>query len=156
MIQQIFLGLWVCMATLLGIYGADIIFGESGNAKGAHVSGLTYVSTEPITVPVLLNGQIEGYAIAKFVYGVPADKLKKHQERIAVQFADSVFREMYNEEPLRVARKDRQDLDMIVAKIKRRSNKVIGNDVVKEVLIDFFNYVPSDQVRCGKRAPSYK
>jgi len=71
MIQQIILGVWVCLATLGGIYGADFLLATGArDPMSVRVGGITYSKMLPMSVPVLRDGELDGYVVAQFVYGI--------------------------------------------------------------------------------------
>ncbi|MBU2583329.1 MAG: flagellar basal body-associated FliL family protein [Alphaproteobacteria bacterium] len=149
MIQQIVLGVWVCLATLGGIYGADILFSATGaDAKTVHVGGLAYTTIESITVPVLREGSVEGYVVAQFVYGIRDTGDKHIAERVGPHVVDSVFRVLYGQAEQNVRR---PDLDAVKKEVRERVNASLGEQVVEEILIDKLNYISSEQVRCSKQ-----
>ncbi len=156
MIKQIILGVWVCLATLGGVYGASMMSdGSEGKVKDAvHVSGMSYVSTNPMSVPIVRNGEVVAYVVAKFVYGVRENKLQGHQREFETHFVDSVFRVIYNAESIRFAEKRRADLDAIKKEIIAKTNESLGRELVEEVLIEQLSYVLRDQVRCSKKMPN--
>ena len=156
MIKQIILGIWVCLATLGGVYGAGMMSnGSDGNVKDAvHVSGISYVSTMPLSVPIVRDGDVVAYVVAKFVYGVRENKLQGHQREFETHFVDSVFRVIYNAESIRFAEKRRADLDAIKKEIIAKTNESLGREMLEEVLIEQLSYVLRDQVRCSKKMPN--
>ena len=152
MIQHVILGIWVCLATLGGVYGADFLFAPSGSDQ-VQVSGMSYSRVKPITVPVLRGGIVDGYVVAKFVYGIRKNADKHVAERVEPHFIDSVFRVLYSQEPDRISRKGRTDFDRLRNEILQRVNKSLGESIVEEALVEQLNYVSAEQVRCSKKVP---
>lgn len=151
MIKQLLIGLWICGVTLGGIYAADFIVAESDT--GTKVGASEYVTNEPMTVPIVTDGVVEGYVIAKLIYSADSDGLKSLGDTLKLVFSDSAFRIIYAGERDRVRNQKRQDLDLMVEEIKSRTNGAIGKDVVQTVLIEYLNYVSLDQVRCNRKPP---
>lgn len=143
----------MCLATLGGVYGADML-SDSGKPvdKAVQLGGMSYVTMPPISVPIVLDGEVVAYVVTKLVYGVREKKLKKHQKEFETHFVDSVFRVIYNAESVRFAEKKRADLDAVVQEIIKKTNKSLGRKMVEEVLIEQLNYVTRDQIRCAKVA----
>jgi len=148
MIQQIVLGVWVCLATLGGIYGAQFLVpANDSDPKAVNVSGITYSKILPITVPVLRDGNVAGYVVAQFVYGIRDTGDKHIAERVEPHFIDSVFRTLYNQERDGI---QRSELEHLKQQVLDRVNKSLGQEIVEEALIDQINYVSSEHVRCSK------
>ncbi|MBU1211189.1 MAG: flagellar basal body-associated FliL family protein [Alphaproteobacteria bacterium] len=149
MIQQIILGVWVCLATLGGIYGADLLIAtERSDAMSVRVGGITYSKMLPISVPVLRDGELDGYVVAQFVYGISDTGDKHVAERVEPYFIDAVFRVLYNESKAGI---QRDDLENIKKEILDRVNASLGDNIVQEALIDQINYISVEQVRCSKQ-----
>lgn len=156
MIKNIILGVWVCLATLGGVYGADMLSDKGGKVDDAvQLGGMSYVSMMPLSVPIVRNGEVVAYVVTKLVYGVRENKLRNHQREFETHFVDSVFRVIYNAESIRFAEKRRADLDAIVKEIIAKTNESLGREMVEEVLIEQLNYILRDQVRCAKKLPSH-
>lgn len=150
MIQQIVLGIWVCLVTLGGIYGADFLFSSRGtDAKGVHVGGIEYTTIPPITIPDLRKGTLEGYIVAQFIYGIRNGD-ERAAERVEPHFIDSAFRVLYKQEEGRIRKRD---LDAIKKDVLQQVNASLGEELVEEVLIDKLNYISSEQVRCSRQVP---
>jgi hypothetical protein len=151
MIKQLLIGLWICAVTLGGVWAAG--FAVSGSDSGAKIGALEYVSNEPITIPIVKGGMIEGYVIAKLIFSGNSQDLQQWGDKLKLVFTDSVFRIIYAAEHERMLQNKRQDLDPIVEEIKVRTNKAIGSNVIGEVLVEYLNYVSLDQVRCNRKSP---
>lgn len=151
MIKQLLMGLWICAVTLGGIYAADFIVVEGGS--GTKVGPTEYVTNEPMTVPVITNGSVEGYVIAKLIFSADSESLKHWGDKLKLIFSDSAFRIIYAGERERVYSQKRQDLDNMVEEIKARTNDAVGSEVIQNVLVEYLNYVSLDQVRCNRKSP---
>ncbi|KUO58518.1 MAG: hypothetical protein APF80_01840 [Alphaproteobacteria bacterium BRH_c36] len=149
MIQQIILGVWVCLATLGGIYGADFLLATGArDPMSVRVGGITYSKMLPMSVPVLRDGELDGYVVAQFVYGIRDTGDKHIAERVEPHFIDSVFRVLYNQKKGGIRP---GDLDDIKKEILDRVNGSLGENIVEEALIDQINYISVEQVRCAKK-----
>lgn len=151
MIKQLLIGLWICAVTLGGVWAAG--FAVSGSDSGAKVGALEFVANDPVTIPVVKGGAIEGYVIAKLIFSGNSEDLQQWGDKLKFVFNDSAFRIIYAAEHERMLQKKRQDLDHMVEEIKSRTNKAIGSNVIVEVLVEYLNYVSLDQVRCNRKSP---
>ena len=153
MIQQLLLGAWVCLATLGGVYGAGFLSMDAPTENAVNVGTLSYVTTQPLSVPLIEEGELHGYAIVKLIYAVPEKKLAANQPRIAAHFRDAANRTLYAEEAEFLVSKQKHDMGNLALAVKVAVNKSLQADLVEEVLFEQFNYVSRDQVRCVKRQP---
>ena len=153
MVNQLLLGLWICAVTLGGIYAGDIFAAPSEKPKTL-IGKLEYTSHDPITAPVIEGGEIRGYVIVKLTFAVPAAKLKKKAAVIQRVFGDRAFRAIYESEKNRIVNKKRTDVDELLERIKARANTALKGEPIKDVLVEYINYVSLDQVRCARTTPT--
>lgn len=151
MIQNLLLGVWVCLATLGGVYGAQFLSMDAPADNAVKVGSLSYVTTNPMSVPLIDDGELHGYAIVKLIYAVREKKLAANQERIAAHFRDAANRVLYAEEAKLLISKRKHDMGNLAVSVKAAVNTSLQTDLVEEVLFEQFNYVSRDQVRCVKR-----
>lgn len=150
MIKLILAGVWVCAVTLAASYLA-LSWSTQPAAKPADVTtfgGLDYVKPSPISVPIIKNGAVEGYAIAQFVFTAPADILTKVTVPAKVIFVDEAFKAIYANASFDFLNKSKRDLSALTKSIAENVNKRIEKELVVEVLVESLNFVSKDQVRC--------
>ncbi|EAU41513.1 hypothetical protein FP2506_13809 [Fulvimarina pelagi HTCC2506] len=151
MIKLIIVGIWATVVALGSSYAAITFTDKSGEAAGEkqsdYYAGLDYRSTDAITVPMIADKRIQGYIIARFVYtidGQIAAKLAVPPEPFVL---DEAFRRLYASEDFDFANPSRYDLPGLMEAIKTSVNARYGDELVHEVLIEQFDYVPKDTVR---------
>ena len=72
MIRLLLTGLWVCILTVGASY-AVAYWKENGSLlpqKDEYFDGLQYQKTRVLSVPMVENGAVQGYIVARFVYTV--------------------------------------------------------------------------------------
>ena len=79
MIKLIVSAVWICAITLVSSYTA-----ASWKSRGTiaatgedALTGLNYTKTAPINIPILVDGAVEGYVVAQFVYTGDAAELNR-------------------------------------------------------------------------------
>jgi hypothetical protein len=147
MIRVVLAGLWVCILTA-GTSYAVVYWKENGTtlaAKDELLDGLQYQKTRVLSVPIVENGAVQGYIVARFVYTVDG----KIMQQLAVPpepfVVDEAFRRIYADERLDFRKLARYDLSILTVAIKQRVNERMQADVVQDVLVEDFNYVSREE-----------
>jgi len=114
-------------------------------AKDAYLEGLQYQKTRALSVPMVENGGVQGYIVARFVYTVEARTL--HQLNVPPEpfVVDEAFRRIYADDRLDFRKLSRYDLSILTTAIKQRVNERMQADVVQDVLVEDFNYVSKEE-----------
>ena len=149
MIRLLLTGLWVCILTVGGSY-AVAYWKENGGLiaqNDDYFDGLQYQKTRALSVPMVENGSVQGYIVARFVYTVEARTL--HQLSVPPEpfVVDEAFRRIYADERLDFRKLARYDLSVLTAAIKQRVNERMQADVIQDVMIEDFNYVSRDELQ---------
>jgi hypothetical protein len=140
-------GIWVCAVTSASVYFA------SWNAGGASIAsdeallqGIDYVKTRQITVPRISEGKIQGYVIARFVFTVDAQTARELAVPPEIFVVDEAFRTIYGDDKLDFDRLEKVDLSGLTAQIVTNVNARLQPDLVKELLVEQFDYVSYDSM----------
>lgn len=147
MIRLLLAGLWVCILTA-GTSYAVAYWKENGGALAAreeYLDGLQYQKTRVLSVPMVENGAVQGYVVARFVYTVDGKTLQQLAVPPEPFVVDEAFRRIYADERLDFRKLARYDLSILTAAVKQRVNERMQADVVQDVLIEDFNYVAREE-----------
>lgn len=148
-------GIWVCAVTSASVYFASWNAGGATVAsEGAYLQGIDYVKTRQITVPRISDGKIQGYVIARFVFTVDAQTAHKLAVPPEIFVVDEAFRAIYGDEKLDFDSLERVDLSGLTAQIVTDVNARVQPDLVKEILVEQFDYVPYDSLMSPATSPS--
>ncbi|WP_062014320.1 hypothetical protein [Aureimonas sp. AU4] len=145
MIKVLAIGLWVCAATLGSSWlAANLRASEAPQApkKADFFEGLDYRKTDSIAVPLIADNAIKGYALARFVYtidGALVASLAVPPEPVII---DEAFRAVYSVSGFDFDHPERYDLAALVASVKSAVNARYGRDVVEDVMVDQFDFLP--------------
>ena len=147
MIRLLLIGLWVCILTVGASY-AVVYMGEHGSLlpqREEYLDGLQYQKTRVMSIPMVEDGSVRGYIVAQFVYTVEGRTL--HQLSVPPEpfIVDEAFRKIYADDSMDFRKLARYDLTILTASIKQRVNERMHGDIVKDVLVEDFNYVAKEE-----------
>lgn len=155
MIKIILCGVWVCAVTLLSSYGA-VWWQMRSQPAAAHEpekatapSGLESVRTRMISVPIIADGNIQGYVMTQFVVTVDSQVSKRLSVKPDMVFLDEAFKVIYAGEAIDFRHLKKQDLPGLSKTIVENVNKRFGVKAVDDALIQELNYLPKERVRGG-------
>jgi len=153
MIKIVLTGLWICVATLGSLYGV-VVWQAGKNAAvqpDKFFGGLDYVKTNTVSVPIISDGEIAGYVLARFVYVADGNKLKMLSVPAELILADEAFRILYAGSLRDFKRIEKYDLAALTKKMRERANIRFETELIEDVLIDSINYVPKNEVRVRRK-----
>ncbi|MBB5751049.1 hypothetical protein [Prosthecomicrobium pneumaticum] len=149
MIKPLVIGLWACLVTLAASYaGAYWAAGLPPKAKEEpFLAGLEYRRVDPINIPMILDGQIRGYVIAKLVFTADAATLRKLPIEPQIFVTDAAFSEIYTNGRVEFGKLSKYNLAEIMSNIKNNVNAKLNAPVIQEVLVDGLNYIDRTEIR---------
>jgi flagellar basal body-associated protein FliL len=149
-IKLILVGLWICAVTVASCYGAVMYFtaAKSETDNGAF-GGIDYIKTEMTSVPVIRNGEVQGYVVVQLVFAVDSEKLKERHLEPAPFLVDEAYRAIYADNRINFKRIEKQELSELAKQIMESSNKRLKDNLIKEVLFQQLNYVAKDEIRAN-------
>jgi hypothetical protein len=149
MIKVIVSAFWICVITLASSYVA-----ASWKSRGAiaampeeALTGLNYTKTNPINIPILVDGAVKGYVVAQFVYTSDAAVQSKLPVPPDPFILDEAFRTIFADERIDFAHLERFDIASLTAKIKTDVNARFGGELIQDMLVEQFTFVTSEEVR---------
>jgi hypothetical protein len=149
MIKVILSALWICIITLVSSYAAVLWKTQTaiaGTEEGG-LTGLNYTKTDPINVPIIEKGAINGYVVAQFVYTADAASLKQLSVPPDAFILDEAFRTIFSDEHIDFEHLERFDLAALTKNLATAVNTRFGSDIVQDVLVEQFTFVTKDEVR---------
>lgn len=153
MVRIVISAVWICLVTIGSSYGAVMMTGGDKGAGPADefFGGLDYVKTGVISVPIVSGGKIQGYLIAQLVFTADGKLLRQLSVPPEVFLTDEAFRSIFAGEAPDFKNLKKYDLVALKKNIAVNVNTRFGIEIVQDVLIEQFNFVPMDQVRYGSR-----
>ncbi|MGE0211649.1 MAG: hypothetical protein AB7S41_08145 [Parvibaculaceae bacterium] len=149
MVKLLLSGLWICIVTLASSYAvvawkADAV---PDPKKEEFFGGLDYVKTGVISVPVIDEGEVQGYIVAQFVFTADGQTLRSLSVAPDSFIIDEAYRAIYAGEKVNFRRIEKYDLDALTKDIAVKVNERFKTDLVKDVLVEQFNYVSKEEIR---------
>src|SRR5690606_28240727 len=131
-------GLWLTGVTIASSYAAAYFLTDlHKTAEIAElVPGLDYERTNPISVPMIENGSVQGYVVAKFVFTMDSDTLRSLAVPPHPYVVDEAFRTIYADEALNFRHLERYDLDALTDRIRDSVNTRLGKPLLRDLLIE--------------------
>lgn len=156
MIRLVIIGVWVCAVTLASSYGAAYWAAGAGfgKAEEPYLPGLEYRRVPTITVPMIMDGQVKGYVIAKLVFTADAGTLKKLTVDPVVFVTNDAFGEIYTNGRVESGKISKYNLKDMMDRIKEKVNARLNGPVLQEILIDGINYIDKNDIRTVPNAQS--
>ena len=105
------------------------------------VSTLEQRKTASMNVPIVKEGIVQGYVILQLVYTVDATAVKQLPLPPEAYMADEAFRAVYADDSLDFRKLEVYDLNQFTRRLVERMRVRLNSDVVKDVLIQEFNFV---------------
>ncbi|HMN88141.1 MAG TPA: hypothetical protein PKA74_19465 [Bauldia sp.] len=147
MIRTVAVGLWAAVVAILSTYAAATWSAGGSVALPADESaldGLEYRKPGPLTVPMIADGRLRGYVVAKVVFTARAGDLREFPVDPNPFVTDAAFREIYTNGRVEFDQLSKYNLAEITGAIKESVNKRLGFDLLKDVLLEEISYVPKD------------
>lgn len=148
MVRMLLLGLVVVIATLGGSYAAMQIHQSAPAAKEEATEKTEVVKIDPISVPVVRAGKIQGYVIGRFAFSASANELRKDKDTLTLYASEGIFRSVYEEEELDFSALKIIEVDKLIARIVAKANARIGRPLITQVFVESLNFLAHDAVRC--------
>ena len=127
-----------------GTYGAAVMAPSGSQAEAHPQATLQPDKTKTINVPIIVDGALQGYVGMQFSYVVEASAAKAMPVSPAIYLLDAAFSDVYMDKSTDFNHLDRMDLPAFTKRLVGETNARLGAPLVKDVLIESFNYTPKD------------
>ncbi|HEX2019671.1 MAG TPA: hypothetical protein VGO17_12085 [Aurantimonas sp.] len=152
MIKLLAVGLWVACVALGSSYVMASMAGGSADEEVeelTYFSGLDYRTTENITIPMISDAAIQGYILARFVYTIDGKTVAGLKVPPDPFILDEAFRRLYATEGFDFEKPERFDLPALTKDIREAVNARYGEELVRDILVEQFDYVAKAEARKG-------
>jgi hypothetical protein len=149
MLKAALCAVWVCAVTLGSSVAASYwMAGRAGaDTHAEEGGGLEYKKTRSIDVPMIADGALQGYVVAQFVFTADTRMEKELPVPPEMFLLDEAFRTLYSDDKLDFRHLERYDLAKLTKGLAERVNQRAKMAVVKDVLVEEFNYVTRSDMR---------
>ncbi|MFG1480376.1 hypothetical protein V5F53_17230 [Xanthobacter sp. V4C-4] len=156
MIRFLIIGIWVCMVALASSYAAAywVTGADSTKSEDSYLAGLEYRRLPVVTIPMIIDGSVKGYVVAKLVITADAGELRKLPIDPSIFAVNAAFQEIYVNGRIESGKMSKYNLPDMLARIKQATNAHLNGDVVHEVLVDSLNFIDKTDMRSGPPAAS--
>ncbi|MCT7377549.1 hypothetical protein [Chelativorans salis] len=149
MFKFLLVAVWVSAATLGAVFYS---FQTSQAARNAtppppFFGGLDYVRTQVISVPVVKNGQVDGYFLARLVFTAEPEKLKALSLPADVLLVDELYSYLYANPQIDFTDRNGVDLEALRNGIRDSINERTGEKLVHEVMVEQVDYLSKAEIR---------
>ncbi len=150
MMRMILAGFWLCLVTLASGWGAVEYFTRQAGAAADddnYFRGITYETTRAMTVPIIADGAVDGYIVAQFVYTAQSRDLQALGVPAESFIVDEAFHHIFTMEDIDFHDLRRFDSRAFLEEITQRVNTRLESPLIREMLIEEFNFVDASQLR---------
>ena len=151
MVKLIIMALVVTATSLSGGY-AGMSFSEKRVfvSEKANEDTLEFTKLDAISVPIMVDGLLKGYAVARVSIGTNEQEIKRSRASVVLFATEAVFRNIYAHAGAEFVQNQLQlgDFD---SKVLADANDRLGRNALKKVLIESLQFVPNDELRCREK-----
>lgn len=136
------------ISTLGGTYAAKL-FATAAKSAAVAEEGLVVdiVKLEPISVPIVRQGKIEGYVIARVALSAPSHDVKNSKAVLMAYASEATFRAIYEDQVFDFAALKAANVAALAGRISKLANERIGRPTIKQALVESLNFVAKSEVR---------
>lgn len=152
MMRLVLAGVWSALVALGSAYAVLSRHGETAEATSAAAArDLEQVRTKVMSVPVIAEGQVQGYVVAQFLFTIDRNAARDVPQPVNAFLSDGAFRTLYAGEKIDFRSLQRQDLMALGKTITETVNARVKAPLVHSVLIQDISYLTKDEIRRGKQ-----
>lgn len=155
MLKLIITGIWVAAVTLGSVYfsiqmskAPDPAL-EEANKKASQ----TLVRGEVVTYPVIAQGRVEGYFLARTSFVADKTKLADITLPVPEMLTDEMYTELVGDKVIRVGDNRNFDLKAFKDRVKQALNQKLGAEVVLDVVVEQIDYVTKEEIQDATSKP---
>ncbi|MEW9804448.1 hypothetical protein ABUE31_00430 [Mesorhizobium sp. ZMM04-5] len=149
MIKFVAAAIWLCAVAI----GAVFYSFQNAEAKLDApaplplMGGLDSIKTDIVSVPVVRDGRIDGYFLARLVYAIESQKLAKLSVPPEALIVDQVYSYVYGNPDLDFSDRETLDLDVFRAGVRDKINEKVGDELIHEVLVEQVDFLSKEEIR---------
>lgn len=148
MIKFVAAAIWIAAVTVGAVYFSfNMERSADGKPEAGFLAGLDYVAAPMISVPLLRDRQVQGYFLARLVYTVEPEKVKKLPVPVEALLTDQVYSYLYGNPHIDFTDRDGLDLEALRGGIRDAVNARAGEKLVHEVLIEQLEFLTREDIR---------
>ena len=140
----------LAVASTVGGGSVALVLGNRGDAGKPDPRMQTeLVKLEPIAVPVVRKGGLQGYVTVQVSLSVGSEVVKSRRSEIVAYGSEAVLRSIYEEERFDFTALQTAELSTLSKRIEKLIGARLGPDVVSDAAIVGLRFVSKDEARRG-------
>jgi flagellar basal body-associated protein FliL len=149
MINMVIAGIIGIIAAIAGAeFGYSLLMAPAPEAHTEEkVERIIQISTELTGVPVIANNLLVGYVVLKVSSEIDAAKLPSEEASAVPYLVDAAFKATYGFSERGFDRVRGKDIERLTQEVRRLANEKFGMEVVRNVNLEQFNFVPKSEIR---------
>lgn len=140
MIGALSLALWIAIATLAGIIGSRALL-HAGPTLEAVTLPYEHVMLDPLSVPIIRDGKVTGYVIARLAFTASSEKIKKAAVPLELYVVEAAFGTIYGKEEFTFDDLRPVDTAELRRDIETAANSRLKDDPIKSVILREIAYL---------------
>lgn len=149
MIRTALVALWICAITIASAYyGATWKVAIQGDDEKS-LTKLSTTKVKPVNVPVVRDGKVTGYIVAQFTFVADAETIKGLTVKPDAFLLDAAYKGLYSRAEFDLSKLDKDSWSTFAKSVKDQVNARYGSEVLKDVLLEEFGFVPAGTARHG-------
>lgn len=156
MIKLIAIGMWVCAVTLGSVYYSvySATRPEAAEELPPLLGGLETIRGDIITVPVIADGDVQGYFLTRLSFTAVPAEVAKLSVPPGEMITDALYSELVGSKAIDFGNLDSFDLAAFKANIKTALNDRIGQEIFHDVIVEQIDFLSKEDIRANMRKGS--
>lgn len=146
MVKNLIVGI-VAVAVTIGSTFATLWFNRAGAEKKDVAEKYEHLKLDAVSVPILRRGKVEGYVLARLTATVKSKDVSARRDAVTSHFSAAAFRTVYEEPSFEFRDLKKAELVTLAKRIGEATNKSLGSESIKEVMVENLNYLSPEEVR---------
>ncbi|WP_173934816.1 hypothetical protein [Chelativorans sp. Marseille-P2723] len=149
MLRFVLAAFWVSAVTLAAVFYSFQLSQARSNVEAPppFFGGLDYVRANVMSVPVMRQGNVDGYFLTRLVYTAEPAKLNALSVPADILLLDHLHSYLYGNPQIDFSELERIDLDALRNGIRDSINERLGEKLVHEVLVEQIDYLSKADIR---------
>jgi hypothetical protein len=149
MLKLVLTGIWICAVTLGAVYYSVQMAmpPEPGTEEASRSAALEYIRGENLSIPVIADGEVSGYFVARITVRIDREKIGKVEIPLQQLMTDELITLLSSTSMTNLAHVRTFDPAAFKDHIKTGLNGKLGEGAVETVLIEQLDYLSKADIR---------
>jgi len=147
--RSILLGIVTIAATIGGHYASGRV-SSMKSSEPARQEPVEIIKLEPISAPVVRDGKVVGYVIARMSIAAAEADAKAHKPLLVAYANEAVFRGIYEEKAFDFSAMRAADVSELSKRIVELANKRFGRPTVRETVVESINFMSQAELQARR------